>query len=194
MEVQIPQFNKNIDKNREFGLHPIADEDLVTIQLDQDSTIKDIRDKLSRKLQINNESIILHWVGVAEVAVKDDDSLIFRPSIRSEARVIGARLRGNKLYSNREQVHPLSFRIDYSPSLREHVELLKANKRLAYSKMNEKFDDTDVFREVTKYLKGGKKKRRKKRKTKSRRKSKSRTKSRRKSKSKGRSKSKRKGK
>ena len=57
MEVQIRQSNKDIDKNRESGLYPIADKDFITIQLDQDSTLKDIRDKLSEKLQINNESL-----------------------------------------------------------------------------------------------------------------------------------------
>ena len=168
MEVQIKHFNKDIEQNRDLGLLPIADEDFVTIQLEQESTIKDLRDKLTEELKINNESIILHWVGVAGVAVDNDDSLIFN---------IGE-IREGKLYPPSDMMFhrdwPLSFRIDY-PALREHLELqlLKANRRFALQKMNEEsftdqeyFTDQDVFSKIAEHLKGGKKKRKTKRKSK----------------------------
>ena len=193
-EVQIPQFNKDIDKNREFGLYPIADKDFVTIQLDQDSTLKDLRDKLSEELQINSESIILRGLGARIPATEEEDIYLFKSRwapVRGLDCIVdeGNLYRGGTWWDGRPA--PFSFEIKHDAALREHVELLKtkilnAEKRLAASKMNGDFDDTDVFRGVVKYLKGGKKKRRKKRKTKSRRKSKSRTKSRRKSKSKSR--------
>tara|TARA_Y100000996_G_scaffold181419_1_gene141818 strand:+ start:110 stop:763 length:654 start_codon:yes stop_codon:yes gene_type:complete len=210
MEVQIRQSNKDIDKNRESGLYPIADKDFITIQLDQDSTLKDIRDKLSEKLQVNNESLKLY--GMTKEQVR---SLGIRLPSRATARIPATEEKDIYLFKTREEASRIrepwpnaqprfgldslihkgelftdvylppsfSFEIIHSPTLREHVELLKSNKRLAYSKMNEKFDDIDVFREVTKYLKGGKKKRRKKRKTKGRRKSKKNSKSKSKNKS-----------
>ena len=192
-EVQIPQFNKDIDKNREFGLYPIADKDFVTIQLDQDSTLKDLRDKLSEELQINSESIILRGLGARIPATEEEDIYLFKSRwapVRGLDCIVdeGNLYRGGTWWDGRPA--PFSFEIKHDAALREHVELLKSNRRLAYSKMNEEFDDADVFREVTKYLKGGKKKRRKKRKTKSRRKSKS--KSRAKSKSRSRTKGRRK--
>ena len=86
MEVRIIQYNKNIDKNREYGLYPIANEDFVTVHLNEDSTLKDLRGKLSEKLQINNESLKLRGVegrlvrhlGIEANSTSEDNIFLFR--------------------------------------------------------------------------------------------------------------------
>ena len=49
MEVQIRQSNKDIYKNRESGLYPIADKDFITIQLDRQYTTNDEGNFLQQK-------------------------------------------------------------------------------------------------------------------------------------------------
>ena len=150
-------------------------EPYVTIYLSDGDILEDIKTKVGNLIGIESQYIKLYWPGA--------------PTYNNTLPVFGlGNIQDNKLLN--KVGNELFFHIDY-----DKIAFDQAERRLAFSKI--KLSDQksvqkpstlselpyDLTDEISKYLKGGKKKRKKKRKTKSRRNSKSRTKSRRKSKS-----------